>query len=199
MIDNPNLLERSVYGTYWRDGLLDVFAAVGVLLIGILWLAEQVAIAAVVPALLVPLWTPLRQKLVEPRLGHVEFCDARVARNRRHLKLSVLLGIALLLLVPATYLLRARSDMLPAADWAAAIPALLLAILSLLAALLTGSVRFAVYAGILAAAGVCGTVVGWSPGVIFIVAASAMLMIAAAAFTRFVARHPVSGEPQAWR
>ena len=77
-------LEGRLFRRYWDDGLLDLLVGVGVLLIGIGWVCDQVALAAFTPALLVPLWRPLRARLVEPRLGAVEFADKRVRRQRRH-------------------------------------------------------------------------------------------------------------------
>ena len=68
-----NQLEIALFRSYWDDGLLDLLCGFGLLLIGLGWALDQVALAAALPALLVPLWGPLRRSLVEPRAGFVEF------------------------------------------------------------------------------------------------------------------------------
>jgi hypothetical protein len=72
MLDNMNLLERKVFQSYWDDGLLDLFAAIGIFLIGVSWLRDFPVGAVFVPALLVPFWNPVRRKVIEPRLGLVD-------------------------------------------------------------------------------------------------------------------------------
>jgi hypothetical protein len=196
MFDRSAKLERRVYSSYWSDGLLDVFAAVGVLLIGLSWANDLVAVAAIVPALLLPLWPLLRRKLIEPRTGHIEFLEERTERNRWRLQLVAYLGIALLILAIELYLLRDKVTALPMAEWAAGLPAWILAILALVTALLAGSPRFLVYALILVLSGVFGAVAGWSPAAILMTAGSLMLAIAAAVITRFLFRHPLQGEPE---
>lgn len=195
MFDRPGKLEGRVFGSYWGDGLLDVLAAAGVLLIGLCWASGLVAMAAIVPALLLPLWPLVRQKLIEPRTGHIEFLEERTQRNRWRLQLVACLGIAMLILAIGLYLVRDKVSSLPVGEWVAGLPASILALLALVTALLTGSPRFLVYAVVLVASGVSGAVAGWSPAAILVTAGSVMLPIAVAVITRFLVRHPVPGEP----
>ncbi len=69
MLENMNLLERKVFQQYWDDGLLDLFAAIGVfLIVGLelyffrddLPVEPTVALVAGLPAFLLALleWTP---------------------------------------------------------------------------------------------------------------------------------------------
>ena len=55
-------LEERMFARYWGDGALELLSGVGLLLIGIGWLVDQVALAAVVPAVLVPLYQPVRAR-----------------------------------------------------------------------------------------------------------------------------------------
>lgn len=88
-------LERRVFRSYWDDGLLDVFAAIGVTAIGLLWLRDIPAGAVIVPPLLIPLWAQVRRKWIEPRAGFVEFSDDREYRSKRLLRLVFYLGAGL--------------------------------------------------------------------------------------------------------
>jgi hypothetical protein len=98
MLGNANRLETELFRTYWDDGLLDLVSGVALLTIGIGWYFQQVVLAAVAPALIWPLWAPLRRKLVEPRAGFVEFSHARKQHAHRSLRLALLLGAGAFLL-----------------------------------------------------------------------------------------------------
>ncbi len=197
MLDNDNALERGLYQHYWDDGLLDLFAALGVFLIGVFWLRDLPPAAAIVPALLVPAWQPTRRRLVEPRLGFVEFSDQREQLNRRRLRLTLYLGIAAMIVALELYFARKALPAEPAVQLVAGLPAMLLALLATVTAILIASARFLVYAVVLLAAGVAGALSGWSPGAILVAAGAAMFAIAATIFARFLHTNPVdpgSGE-----
>ena len=98
MLDDLNRLENQLFRTYWDDGLLDLVCGVALLCIGVGWWFQQVVLAAVAPALIWPLWAPLRRKLIEPRAGFVEFSHARQQHVHRSLRLTLLLGIGAFLL-----------------------------------------------------------------------------------------------------
>ncbi|MDJ0655081.1 MAG: hypothetical protein QNJ40_13045 [Xanthomonadales bacterium] len=194
MLENLNNLERRVFRTYWEDGLLDVMAAVGVLIIGLFWLRDLPVAAAIVPALMVPIWSPLRQKLIEPRLGLVEFGDQRTSRNARNLRWVMYGGIATLVLFLELYFLR-DSLTLPGTTFIAGLPAMLLGVLAVLTAALIGSPRFLGYAAILVVAALAGAVRGWTPGLILTVSGGAMLVIASTTLVRFLLRNPADPGP----
>jgi len=197
MPDNSNSLELRIYRHYWDDGLLDLFAAVGVTLIGVSWLRDFHAAGAIVPAMLAPLWQPFRQRLVEPRLGFVEFSDSRERQNRKRLKLAVYLGIIALIAALELYFHRELLPGVPGVRLVAGLPAMLLAILAATTALLIASARFLVYSAVLLAAGSLGAWLGWSPGAIMAVSGTVMLVIATAVFTMFLRANPVdSGDAE---
>jgi len=184
-------LELRIYGHYWDDGLLDLFAAVGVALIGVSWMRGYAAAGAIVPAVLVPLWQPFRQRFVEPRLGFVEFSDSREQQNRKRLKLVVYVGIIALIAALELYFHRELLPGMPGLRLVAGLPAMLLAILAATTALLIASARFLVYSAVLLAAGSAGAWLGWSPGAIMAVGGAVMLVIATAVFTMFLHANPV--------
>jgi len=184
-------LELRIYRHYWDDGLLDLFAAVGVALIGVSWLRDFPAAGAIVPALLVPLWKPFRQRFVEPRLGFVEFSDSRERQNSKRLKLVVYLGIIALIAALELYFHRELLPTVPGVRLVAGLPAMLLAVLAAVTALLIASARFLVYSVVLLAAGSVGAWLGWSPGAIMAVGGAVMLVVATAVFTMFLRANPV--------
>ena len=190
MLDDDKSLERRLYRHYWDDGLLDVFSALGVLLIGVLWLRDLPAAAAIVPALMVPLWGPFRQRFVEPRLGFVEFSDSRERQNRKRLKLVVYFGIIALIAALELYFHRELLPEIPGTRLVAGLPAMLLAIPAAMTALLIASTRFLVYSVVLLVAGSAGAFLDLSPGAIMTIAGALMFVIATAVFARFLRANP---------
>ena len=190
-------IENRVYRAYWNDGLLDVFAAVGVLAIGISWSFDFIIGGAITPALLVPLWGPFRQHFIEPRLGTVEFSEKRERTNRSRLLLLILLGIGAFALVVSLYVLRDRLAPDPAVSLIAGLPALLLAIPAAFTAMLIATGRFLVYATLLVIAGGVGAISGSEPGPILVTAGIPILLIAGTVLARFFRNNPVaSGEQE---
>jgi len=154
MASHVEPLESRLFRQSWDDGLLDVFAGVGVVGIGLFWTFDLVALGAVVPALLVPFWNPLRRALVLPRAGLVEFSDARSGHNRRLLIGSGWLGLFMFALFVTSYFLVTpdAGPLLPLVI--AGVPAVLLGLLAALAGLGLGLPRFLGYAGLLCVCGV---------------------------------------------
>lgn len=186
MLENLGTIERRVYRAYWDDGLLDLFAAVGVLAIGLFWLRDWAAAAAIVPVWLVPLWGPTRRRLIEPRLGTVEFTARRERSNARLLKLVLYAGIACLIIGLETYFLRDRLGIEPPISLIAGLPAFLIAIMAVVTSFLVGSRRFIAYGMVLAITAVFGATSDWTPGLILAVAGFAMLLISATVLARFM-------------
>ncbi len=96
-------IEQEVYGSQHRDGLLDIFAGVGLLAIGISWLTDYAWAGAIVPALLVPLWKPFRSRITEPRAGRVEFGAERRLLERRKMAALFAGGVLTMLLAVAIF------------------------------------------------------------------------------------------------
>jgi hypothetical protein len=196
MLENMNTLEKQVYRSYWHDGLLDLFGAVAVLAIAASWIVDLPVFGAMVPALLVPLWGGLRQRVTEPRLGLVEFSDERERRNASRLSAVVVLGIGAFALLLALYFARARFSLPSADSLVAGLPAMLLALLAIITAFLVATMRFLIYAALLATAGIVGAIGGLDPGYILFMAAVPMLVIALLVFIRFLRNNPVGGAPE---
>ena len=195
MLDNLGQVERQVFRSFWDDGLLDVFAALGVLSIGGFWLLDLHVGAAIVPAMLVPLWAPARSKLIEPRMGSVEFSDARQARSNRVLWLVLSVGVATFVIGVGVYVLRRNTGVPVDIAWIAALPAFLLAVMAAFAALLISAPRFLVNSAVLVLAGFIGAINDWEPGMTLTLAGGVMTIIAAFLLSRFLRRHPRYAQP----
>ena len=193
MLGNTNTIEKQVFRTYWNDGLLDLFGAIGVLAIGIFWTLDFTVGSAILPALLIPLWGPCRERFIEPRLGMVEFSDARERRNTNRLLMIVALGVGTLVLGVALYFLRDRIGLSPSVTFIAGLPAVLLGFLAVLTAFLILAMRFLAYAAVLVVAGIAGALAGQEPGPIMTAAGIALLLLALVVVIRFVRENPVSG------
>jgi hypothetical protein len=81
----------------------------------------------------------------------------------------------------------------PSVSLIAGLPALLLALLAGITAFLVSTLRFLVYAALLATAGIGGAIFGLEPGYILVIAAVPMLVIALVILVRFVRNNPIDG------
>ena len=140
-------IESRLLSTFWDDGLLDILVGTGLLAIGLAWASDAVALAPVCAPILILLWRPLRERVVEPRAGYVRFTASRRRETRSNLWAVVAVGLGTLLVVVTLRLLTARGLMaLPDGRWASAIPAGIVALGLAIAAALTGASRFYWYA-----------------------------------------------------
>jgi len=180
--------ESRLFRAYWDDGLLDVLFGIGAVAVGLLWLANLVVFGAIVPALLALAWNPLRGAVVEPRMGFVEFSQARTESNRRKLRASVWLGLgALALFVALVVAARAGSDLIPG-DLSAALPATLVGIMAGLIGVGLALARFLGYGLAFVAAGVVVALAGGEPGLAILLGGVVTLLSGAWLITRFL-RH----------
>jgi hypothetical protein len=155
-------------------------------MIAVSWIADQAALGAIFPPLLVPVWIAAHRQIVEPRAGYVEFSPERKAREKSSLGLIVLLGVLTLALgIGAYFFVRSSppemDSLLPVVI--PALPAVLLAVGGILVGLLFGIRRFLTYAVLLLIGGVVGALVraepGWhflGPGVIILVVGIVLLV-----------------------
>jgi len=191
VLENLNAIEKHVFRSYWDDGLLDLFAAVGVLGIGLLWLHGIPAAAAIVPALLASLWVPARRRYIEPRLGLIEFSAQRERHNRRLLKLVLYTGIGCLILALEVFFHRDALNAQLAVRLSAGLPAVILALLAAITAFLVSAPRFLAYAAVLVVAAFAGSAQGWLPGQILTAAGAAVMAAAVVVLLRFCRDNPL--------
>ena len=189
---NATLANR-LYRSYWQDGSVDLFAGVALALVGVAWLSNAHAVAAVAPAVAVPVWAAFRAKCVAPRLGQVKFDEGRRTKLRRGHFTTLVLGIVALLLSVGAFLL-ARQGSSPA-PWVresiAALPAVLVGLLAVLSALLFDIRRLAFYGLACVAAGAAVAALGLDPGWSLLAGGCVATVSGVLLFQRFLRQFPV--------
>lgn len=187
MREKANPVEAALFHSYWDDGVLDILGGVGLLGVGVAWSFGQPAVGAVVPAALVPLWIPLRRKIVEPRAGFVEFSRSRKRRVARGLNGTLILGVVALAGALAAYFSAPTGQGSAMDSLVAGLPAALLALLAMLTGLLTGAQRFALYGIALAFAAVATILMDGGPAVPMLAVGALVLCAGVALLVRFLA------------
>jgi len=190
-------LEASLFRSYWDDGLLDILSGVGLVIVGLGFAWELPLFIVFVPALLVPLWGPLRKKVVEPRTGYVEFSLRRQKHTTRRLSLTLTLGVAVFLLATGLFFAFRNLEVPPPVQWVAALPAALLGLLALLTSLLTGTRRFAFYGLALLLIAAAAALLGWGPGAPILAGGLLVLSSGITLLLRFpsASSGPIEGTP----
>jgi hypothetical protein len=186
------LLERNTYRSTWHDGLLDLFAGVGLLLIGAAWLTEYAGLGGIAPALLIPLWAPFRRKWIEPRAGTVRFREERVATERRKYFAMFALGSVAFVVGVGVYLAAREGGAGPGLP--KALLAVLLGAAGLIVGLAFGQLRFVAYAMASLALGAWAVLADAHPAFQFLGLGACVTGTGAVLFFRFVRSHPIGDD-----
>ena len=194
MFAGKNRVESRIVRFFWNDGLLDILAGTGVFLIGLAWQFDLVALGAVAPAILIPFWKPLRTRITEPRLGYVELSSGQQRRNQSFVVGSIVVGMVVLLAGIAGYVAVVRGARDHLGGLAPAIPALILAVMSLSVAAVTRVFRFVQYALALGVFGIAVVELEQEPGWALIAGGLVAILGGAVTLFYFVSRYPASSE-----
>lgn len=191
-------LEETTYASRWDDGLLDLFAGVSVLVLGVMWLIPgAAAFGGFAPVLLIPIWPAVRKRVTEPRVGYVEFGAARKGRERRVQLALFLAGTAALFLGVAAYFI-ANGDGWRSEDWVAmvipALPGVLLGFGGVMAGFMADLDRLMGYGLLMAALAAVFTYYGAEPGVYLAVGGVMVTVFGVVRLVRFLKNHPVPTE-----
>jgi hypothetical protein len=190
-------MESGAYRSRWRDGTLDLFGGIGVLAVGVSWWIDLVWLPAAFVPLLIILWSAVRRRVVEPRIGRVTFSRERRERESGSMKGAVWLGAGLLLLVLVVVWVQRAGGLAAAGagrEWSSAIPVGLLGLMALVAAVVTGSARFAGYGVLLACVGVAGVLLGLEPVPQILIGGAIVTLAGGTLLFRFIAAHPARTE-----
>lgn len=185
-------MEERLFRSEFASGLLELFVGVELVLIGFAWFADLVALGAVAPAMIVPLWLAVRRRFIAPRVGQVRFRPDRELKNRKAMLRLVILGFMTMLLGIVVFVAQRDGDTpIIARDLIAGLPAFLLALGALVAGGAFGLTRLFWYIPLLLAGGVAVLVtdidIGWSllaPGGLIALVGGVLLW-------RFFADNPV--------
>jgi hypothetical protein len=187
-------LEATAYRESFSDGLVDVFVGLGLLWIGASWilLPSLVPLSVVVPPLLAVALFPVRQRVLEPRVGYVRWTAPRRHWERRQLVGLFAAGATAFGLVAflGSYAIANGVTLPEAHTFAAAIPAVLVAIPALAVAVATGLVRVWVYLLILVIAAGVTVAYALDPGWPLAVTGLGVLLGGVWLLTRFLRSNP---------
>lgn len=195
-----SLLEDRLYARRFDDGLIDLFVALGLIVIGASWMLNAPVYGAIAPAVLVPVWKLVRERVIEPRMAAVAFSPDRVAKTRRSMLAWLIFGAAVLLTEIAIFLYASRTEgsiLDRLSEVIVALPAALVA-LGLLGGLTIGAWRFAGYAAAAMGIAVIGALRGVDdPGLLILIIGALVLGGAAALLARFFRTHPAPDKTDA--
>jgi len=189
MTDSLEKLERNAFRSYWDDGLLDLLAGLCLVAIGASWWKDAAVLGAVFPAVAFSMWYPLRKRLIEPRLGYVEFSGKRElkARSFKQGMTSFLSGTTLLGLAVFYYW---NSGQFPELrEFVPGVPATILALMAFPFGIFTGCRRYFVYAAALIAAALVTVFMHTRPGPPIFGAGVAVTVSGLALMIRFFNSH----------
>lgn len=143
------------YQTLSEDGLVDLFCALGLALVGIGWLYDLVALSAAGPAAMVALWVAARARISKPRMGSVTLRED----TQKHVSFALLLiaVIGALVLGLFVYFTTVDTDQpnRTLQDFVAALPTAIIAVMAIMGWALLRANRFLLYAlGLITAAAI---------------------------------------------
>jgi hypothetical protein len=187
-------LEDRLLQKSWDDGLLDLFSGIGLLLIGIAWQFDIVPLGTIAPALLVPLWKPVRQRLIEPRAGYAE--PGARTRQRMTQGMTMLLGVGVLSLLLGILLftfVRGGGEV-SASYLVPGLPAILLGVGVALAGQTFAVPRLFAYAALLAVVGLTTVALELPPAPSMLAGGFIMTVAGALLLARFLRENPIIDE-----
>lgn len=180
-------IETKIVRMFWNDGLLDLLSGAGVLFIGISWLWDWHVMGAIAPALLVPLWKPIRQRFTEPYLGLVEFSDRQQFRNRSFLVVAIVLGILSLILATTLYFAVVKQSIdFDLKRIVQGLPTGLLGLMAIMTGTATSLNRFYAYGGLLMMLGMAAVILQSGPAWPLIVGGAVILLSGGVVMQRFL-------------
>lgn len=187
-------LEKRVYTSTWDDGLIDLFAGLGLTLVGIAWLFDLVALGPIAPAVIISCWPAARRRIREPRAGYVRIGESRRRQEKSNVWFLMALATATFLLGLFGYVYLVRAGV-PTAGivrlLVPGLPAALLGIGTLIVGRMLGLVRFYAYGLALFSGAAVVAGLRFDPGAALIVGGAAMLLTGAALLKRFLRLYPV--------
>jgi hypothetical protein len=170
MTGNQDLqkLERRTYRGFYSDGIIDIYAGISLLWIGVawIWLPDIAGLAGVFPAIFITPILAVRRRFLERRIGYVKWTEPRRQWEHRNLIAAVIAGTALLLVGVGVYMVASDSaadrDIL--SNVAPELIAWLLAAVAFGLAFLMSAKRMFAYTGVLIAGGIWTAQANASPG-----------------------------------
>ncbi|WP_300532550.1 hypothetical protein [Maricaulis sp.] len=191
-------LESELFRRRFDDGALDLFAGLAIFSIGIGWMFDIVVLAAIMPAVFWPFWAVVHKRIVVPRLGEVEFSEARKAKiSTTYIALLILGTVSFLFGLIAFALVEGWIDSVQeiAVPLILLVPSLVMAFAAVIGFLMLGAMRMLVYAAVFVASGVLMQIVlPYHPGHSLALGGALPLLCGVVMLIRFLRAYPVLDE-----
>ena len=187
------VLARRAYLSYHQDGIIDLLLGWLVLGFGLRLLFDSVAFAllAWLPILS---YLPLKNSLTVPRLGYVKFAGDYDQKKRLRLGLG-LAGILIgLVLVSGLLILTGSTALDPLREHGLLIYGVVVTLLLVMAGLLSGIWRLAIYGMLCAILATAGLLAGLPEHLLFIVLGMVILLAGVVLLVGFTRKYPLAVE-----
>jgi hypothetical protein len=185
--------EERIHKAYWQDGSVDLFTGIALSCLAIAWIFDLVALGPIAPPLAMLFWVPFRRRVVEPRLGHVQFDQQRQGKIRKGMVTMIGIGCFTLALGIAAYVLQTNGG--GDGEWIKqlipGLPASLIAIGALISAVMFEIPRLAYYALPFMAGGAGVILLECDPGWGLLGGGLATTAVGAILIARFLRNFPV--------
>jgi hypothetical protein len=85
-------IERKAYLTYHKDGILDIYLGMGIMVVATVFFFEVFVTSTGIIAIFPILYAGSKKQFTIPRLGYVKFSQSKAGRARNSMTLALLLG-----------------------------------------------------------------------------------------------------------
>jgi len=197
-IADPRDVERKIFESFWDDGLIDIFAGVGLCLVGIAWILSVPVLGVLIPIVLVPVWLIARKRISIPIAGYVKFSRERSENVHRTSVILIITGYAVLVALGTLYVIVRSAGMRPdlLARLVIGLPSLVVAVVVLLSRFLFDMpFRTLGYAAMVLLVGILGIASGLDPAYQFLAIGGGFVAVGSFLLKRFLLSNERIDEP----
>jgi MFS family permease len=193
----PSIYEQSRrYFFYHKDGLLDIFIGLGIMMAGLSLWAGMFWMAGGWVAIFVPLWISARKSITFRRAADADALPEQ--DNRYPLVMAVMIGLVLVGVLVGVFFSLGSTNLPSLRAWLSEYFHLAVGLGIALLLMITAAVmripRFTIYAGLAVAVFAAGQWLGWVFWVGMSVSGGLMALLGSAVLIRFIRQHPVIRE-----
>ena len=187
-------LERAAYSSSYSDGIIDLYLGLSIVWLGTAWIwrPDLAGLAGILPAVLVVPVLMGRQTFLERRTGYVKWTEPRRKTEHRSLLGAAILGILLFALAIGAFLVVRRTSF-DTGIFEAIAPALmawLLALMTLVLAVVMTARRMIAYAAVLVVTGIVGAAFDANPGWPMLVSGLVIVAVGGSMLVSFLRVNP---------
>lgn len=188
--------DQKAYQYDHRDGLVDIFAGIILLVMGFWMMTEMFWMGAIMVPLMLPVWRDAKKRITAPRLSHLQMTTEVTKRWNATLLMMLVLGfLALLLGLVLFMLLVGGSETSWLRQWISSYFGLVIGVIgaSLLATVgaLNGLRRFYIYAALTLIVFSAMTFIEFHVGIALIVLGGLIFLSGLIILVRFINDYPI--------